>query len=195
MPVAIGRTDGGGGMQWLIGNWASLGAVAGKATLMYATALLGLRLGERRTLSQWTIVDFVAAVAVGAIIGRTAVASMQSFITGAVALVTFLVLHRLVSIARFNPVFGRLLDHRIRVLVAHGEVRAEQLRVCGLTMDDLFAQLRQRGVFELSGIRYVLYEAKGGLTVVPEGPVRGLVQAGLRESVDYPGRAAGDRES
>ncbi|MGE5292102.1 MAG: hypothetical protein ACM3ML_33945, partial [Micromonosporaceae bacterium] len=28
---------------------------------------------------------------------------------------------------------------------------------------DVFAQLRQRGVFELSGIRYVLYEAKGGL--------------------------------
>jgi hypothetical protein len=52
-------------------------------------------------------------------------------------------------------------------------------------------------VFELSGIRYVLYETKGGLTVVPEddlGPsAPELVRAGLREAVGYPGRAADDR--
>jgi uncharacterized membrane protein YcaP (DUF421 family) len=177
-------------MSWLAGDWASLGAVAGKAALIYVTALGMLRLGERRTLAQWTIIDTVAAVAVGAIVGRTAIASDQSFVTGAVAMITLVVMHRLVSGLRTRPRFRRLTDHRIRVLVAHGQVRRHQLMICGLTESDLLAQLRQRGVFGLSDVLFVLYEAKGGLTVVsgahPAGDLPELVQAGLREAVDVP---------
>ena len=47
------------------------GAVAAKAVLMYLAALVGLRLTYRRTLAQWTAIDFAAAVANGAIVGRT----------------------------------------------------------------------------------------------------------------------------
>lgn len=176
-------------MSWLIGNWSHLGADAGKVALMYVTALVGLRLGERRTLAQWTIIDFATAVAMGAIIGRTAVAGTQSYVTGAVALVSLVVIHRIVSILRFNPVLGKLSDHRVRLLVAHGEVRPRELRICGLTENDLFTQLRQRGIYSLDGLRYVLYEAKGSVTVVPEDapdPDPPLIRAGLERSVDYP---------
>lgn len=175
-------------MAWLTGDWEHLGAVAGKAALMYATALLALRLGERRTLSQWRLVDFVAAVAVGAIVGRTAIASSQSFATGAVALVVLVISHRIASLLRFSPVIGRLMDHRIRVLVIHGRIRKGQLRLCGLTEGDLFSHLRQQGVFDLSGVRLVLYEARGDLTVVPEDSrgrapaVPALIDAALREA-------------
>lgn len=174
-------------MQWLTGQWSQVGEVVAKAVLMYAVALAGLRLGERRTLAQWTIIDFITSVAVGAVVGRTAIVGTQSFTTGAAALLALIAVHRLASLLRFNRQLVRLFDHRVRVLVAHGEVRRHQLRICGLTEEDLYAQLRQRGVFELAGIGYVLYEAKGMLTVVPEsaGTVPGLVRAGLDASADY----------
>ncbi len=41
-------------MSWLTSSSAELGYTAGKATLMYATAVIGLRLSERRTLAQWS---------------------------------------------------------------------------------------------------------------------------------------------
>jgi hypothetical protein len=85
-------------MSWISGNRPELGIVTGKATLIYATALVGLRLGERRTLAQWTIIDFAIAVAIGAIIGRTAIVSTQSFITGAAALLTLIAVHRFASL-------------------------------------------------------------------------------------------------
>ena len=176
-------------MSWLTSSWSDLGITAGKAVLMYATALVGLRLGERRTLAQWTAIDFAAAVAIGAIIGRTAVASTQTYAIGAVAAVSLLLLHRLTSLARFQPLFGRLTDHRVRVLVADGHLRRDQLRRCGLTDDDLLAQLRQHGVFDLHTLKYVLYEAKGGLTIVPENDqhhASDLVDAGLRSSAGFP---------
>ena len=182
-------------MSWLIGNWAHLGAVAGKAALMYVTALVALRLGERRTLAQWTIIDFATAVAMGAIIGRTAIAGTQSYLTGAVALVTLVAVHRAASLLRFNSLLGKLADHRVRVLVADGQLRSRELRRCGLTDNDLYAQLRQRGIFSLDGVRYVLYEAKGSITVVPaedragrDGPGRNppLVEAGIEGAAGFP---------
>jgi uncharacterized membrane protein YcaP (DUF421 family) len=174
-------------LSWLFGQASQLGTVAGKAALMYVTALVGLRLGERRTLAQWTIIDFATAVAMGAIVGRTALAEGQSYLTGAVALFTLIVVHRLASLLRFRPLLGKLADHRVRVLVAHGRVRRDQLRLCGLTDNDLYAQLRQRGVFDLDHVRYVLYESKGDLTVVPEsaGPVPQLARIGLADAVGW----------
>ncbi len=154
-------------MSWLTSNSAELGYTAAKATLMYTTAIIGLRLSERRTLAQWSTIDFVAAVAVGAIVGRTAIASTQSFLTGAVALLVLLTLHRLISLARFNQRLAALVDHRVRLLVRDGKVLERELRRCGVTEDDLSAHLRQRGVLTLADVKFVLYEAKGGITVVP----------------------------
>jgi uncharacterized membrane protein YcaP (DUF421 family) len=176
-------------MSWLIGNHAALWQAAVKAALMYATALGALRLGERRTLAQWTIIDFATAVAMGAIIGRTAIAQ-QGYAPGAIALCTLVAVHRVVSVLRFRPWLGKVVDHRVRILVAHGRLRRDQMRKCGVTDNDLFTQLRQRGVFTLEGVRYVLYESKGSITVVPEDAPDDdhvpLVRAGIEDSVGYP---------
>lgn len=155
-------------MHWLTGDWSTLGTVAGKAALMYVLALAGLRVSPRRTLAQWTAIDFAAAIAIGAIIGRTAIANDQSFVIGAVALVTLLFTHWLVSLARFSPVLAKLVDHRVRVLVDHGRIHRDQLRRCGVTENDLLAKLREQGVASLDDLRYVLYENKGDLTIVTE---------------------------
>ena len=174
-------------MSWLTGQTAELWTVAAKAAAMYAVALLALRFGHRRTLSQWTTIDFAAAVAVGAIVGRTAVASGQSFAVGAVALVTILLAHTIVAVARFEPRLAKLVDHRVRVLVEHGHLRRDQLRICGLTDNDVISKLRQQGAHDLSELRLVFYETKGELTVVREAdpPDGGLVVAGLHDAAGF----------
>jgi uncharacterized membrane protein YcaP (DUF421 family) len=173
-------------MSWFSGQTGQLWEVAAKAALMYVVAVLALRAGQRRTLAQWTAIDFAAAVAVGAIVGRTALAHGQSFLIGAVALVTILAVHVVAMAGRFNPKFAKLVDHRIRVLVDHGELRRDQLRLCGLTDNDVIAQLRQLGVRRLEELRYVLYETKGELTVVREQDPEGeLVAIGLRDAAGF----------
>ena len=174
-------------MDWVVGNWQHLGTVAAKAVLMYAVAVLGLRLGERRTVAQWTIIDFVAGVAIGAIVGRTAIAGSQSFVTGAAALVTVIVMHRLASLLRLHPSSRKLFDHRVRVLVHNGKLRHSQLRRCGLTDTDVFAHLREHGVLDVAELKYLLYEAKGALTIVRSDANHRapLVQAALESSTGF----------
>lgn len=171
--------------KWLAGQGLDL--VAAKAGLMYVVAVLGLRVAQRRTLAQWTAIDFAASVAVGAIVGRTAVASQQGFLVGVVALATILGAHSLAMFGRFNRLIAKLVDHRVRVLVDHGTLRRDQLRLCGLTDNDLISKLRELGVHRLEDLRYVLYETKGELTVVREDAHEDtpLVAEGLRSAAGF----------
>lgn len=177
--------------MWIFDGWTALGVAAAKVFLMYGVALLGLRIANRRTLAQLTAIDFAAAVAIGAIVGRTAVAD-QSFAVGAVALVTILIAHWFATLGRFHPLFSRLVDHRVRVLVDHGRIRHDQLRLCGLTEMEVLARLRQSGVGSLDELRYVLYETKGEFTLVPERganePDPALVRAGLEDAAGHTSR-------
>ena len=170
----------------LVGGTGLLAWVAVKAVLMFAVAVIGLRLGERRTLAQLGAFDFAVAVAIGAIISRTVTAPSASFAAGAVALVTLLVVHRLVAFARRHSRIARLIDHPPKVLVARGEIQDRELARAGLTAADVYALLRQQGVDDLGQVGYLLYETRGATTLigaeVEPGPLMrdGLFAAGYR---------------
>jgi uncharacterized membrane protein YcaP (DUF421 family) len=167
----------------LIGDASGLGWVAVKAVLLFTVAVIGLRLGERRTIARLSAFDFAVAVAIGAIIGRGATASDTSFATSAVALVTFLVAHRVVAIGRRHSRVVRLIDHPPRVLVARGELQEQELARAGLTAADVYALLREHGVGDLGQVGYLLYETRGTVTVIGADREPGpLMQDGLNAS-------------
>jgi uncharacterized membrane protein YcaP (DUF421 family) len=176
----------------LVGGVAGLGWVVVKAVLMFAVAVIGLRLGERRTLAQLGAFDFAVAVAIGAIIGRTVTAPSVSFVTGAVAVVTLLAVHRLVAFARRHNRIVRLIDHPPRVLVASGTIQDRELARLGLTTADVYALLRQHDIDDLDQVGYLLYETRGVTTLIgadaePGDVMRdGLSAAGFRD-VTQPG--------
>jgi uncharacterized membrane protein YcaP (DUF421 family) len=174
-------------MSWLLGHWNSAWAVAAKAALLYGTALAGLRLTVRRTLAQVSLFDIITAVAIGAVIGRSATAGDTSYVEAAVALMVLIVLHRLVSLVRYHPLGARLTDHRVRVLVVRGRIRTRQLWIAGLTEQDLRAALRQHGIQDMAQVRYVLYERIGTFTVVrDEGTPGELVTTAVRAAAGAP---------
>ena len=170
-------------MHEILGDPGDVLAVAVKAVLLYGTAVLGFRLAARRTLAEMNAFDFVAAVAVGAIVGRVPNADGTGYLEGLATLVAVLGAHAAVTRLWFLPAVSALTDHTPRLLVVHGQVQEGQLRRSGLTRGDLEGLLRQRGVYELGRVRYVVFESRGQVSVVPEdsppdqrsGLLRGLV--------------------
>ncbi|MDP9472175.1 MAG: DUF421 domain-containing protein, partial [Chloroflexota bacterium] len=140
--------------------------VAVKALLLYLTAVIGFRLGERRTLAEMSPFDFVAAVAVGAIVGRVPNSNTTSYLAGAITLVTLLVAHRCIMRLRHFPSVAHLVEHSPRVLVANGELLDRELRRCGLTHGDLYGLLRQHGIGDLSEVQFVIFEQSGQISVI-----------------------------
>jgi uncharacterized membrane protein YcaP (DUF421 family) len=150
----------------LIGHWGQLGWVAFKALLLFVVAVIGLRASARRTFAELTLLDFVTAVAVGAVVGRVPNASATSFVAGAATLLVLLVMHRLLGRARMIDGLSRVLDHPPALLVRHGRVDRRTLRKAQLTSDDLASLLRARGVVDLSDVDYVIFEPGGNVSVI-----------------------------
>lgn len=177
-------------MEHLVGGSGEIGWVAVKALLLYLTAVIGFRFGERRTLAQMSPFDFVAAVAVGAIIGRVPNADGTSYLAGAATLVTILVAHRAITSLRAVPGIGRLMEHPPLVLVANGEVRDGELRQAGLTRGDLYGLLRQQGVGDVSEVGYAIFEQRGQLSVIRRSDANGAPPGLVRDAIDLATKGA-----
>jgi uncharacterized membrane protein YcaP (DUF421 family) len=175
-------------MEHLTAPTGELAWIALKAILLYLTAVLGFRLGERRTLAQLSPFDVVAAVAVGAIVGRVPNAHDASYLSGAATLVAILVAHAALTRLRLLPGVAKVLEHPPRLLVADGRVLDDELRRCGLTRSDLEGVLRQHGIEDAAGVRFVVFEQRGQISVVHHAPSALLVPELPRASA--PGGAA-----
>jgi uncharacterized membrane protein YcaP (DUF421 family) len=153
-------------MSHLVGGASELGWIALKAALLYVTVVFCFRVTERRTLAEMSPFDFVAAIAVGAIVGRIPSASDTSYIAGAITLVTVLTVHRVVSVLRQSERFARVVDPPPRVLVADGHVVQRELVRTGLTKRDLFGLLRQHGLASIEDVQLAVFEQRGQLSIV-----------------------------
>ncbi len=171
-------------MGQIIGGAASLGWVALKAFLLFLTAVIGFRIGERRTLAEMSAFDFVAAVATGAVVGRVPNSNGTSYLQGAVTLITILVAHNLISRMRYRPWLARIFDHPPRVLVAEGRLFQSELRKSGLTESDLYGLLRQKGVADLREVRLVVFEQRGRISVIRRGTAPDSELALVRDIVE-----------
>jgi len=160
MPAAMSLSD------VLFGDLSSAGYAALKAVLMFLTALAILRFSERRTVGQMTPYDFIVAVAVGAVVGRTATSSTTPWLTGALALLALAVVHTVVSRLRFLPWVHAAIDPQVHVLIRDGEVDQRKLRRAGLLDTDLAAVLRQQGISDVGEVHLAVFESKGGVSVL-----------------------------
>jgi uncharacterized membrane protein YcaP (DUF421 family) len=150
----------------MFSGWYPAAYAALKAVALFATAAVAFRFTQRRALGEFTPFDWVTAVAVGAVIGRTATASETSFVTGAAALLALIATHALVTGIRFVPPLRRLVDPPVRVLIRDGHVDERNLRRCGLTLSDLDAILRRHGHVGADDVGLALFEEKGSVSVL-----------------------------
>jgi uncharacterized membrane protein YcaP (DUF421 family) len=149
-------------------GWEPAAYAALKALALFATAAATFRVMLRRTIAEFTPFDWITAVAVGAVVGRTATAADTSWATGTAALLTLIAAHDLVARLRFMPWMRRLVDPPVRVLISEGEVNDANLKRCRLTRGDLDAILRQHGHQTSADVRLALFETKGVVSVISD---------------------------
>lgn len=157
-------------MRQLVGGGVELAWVVLKAMLLYVTAVFCFRVGRRRTIAEMSPYDFVAAVAVGAIVGWVPNSSDTSYLAGTFTLVSILSLHALLTRLRYSKMMAPAIDHRPRLLLVDGRLQKGELRRCGLTDGDLFSLLRQHGITDTDQVAYVIFEQRGEVSVIRSDP-------------------------
>lgn len=145
----------------LIGDWHTAIHAAVKAAALFLTAAIAFRLSTRRAMAQFAPFDWVVAVAVGAVVGRTATASDASWLTGTAALLSLIGVHQLVTRLRLLPGMHRFIDPPLIVLIYRGRVEEANLRRSGLSPFDLEAVLRQHGYHSPADVHLAILESRG----------------------------------
>lgn len=161
----------------LVDGWHPAAYAALKALALFVAATIAFRLTERRTIAEFSPFDWITAVAVGAIVGRTATAADTSWLTGTAALLAVIAAHAVVARLRFIPWMRRLVDPPVRVLIRDGEVHQPNLRRSRITRADLDAVLREHGYVDPADVHLALYESKGAVSIFAKTPSCGTVPA------------------
>ena len=168
--------------EWVLGSWRTVAYVAVSSLLIYLSVLVGIRLGERRTLAQMSTFDLIVAVSLGAIIGRTATAASPSYVQGLAAVVALLAAHAALSWGRMHlPRMLRATEHRALLIVTDGVILPGALRRAHLTPEDLYCVLREHGVGAIEDAAAVVLEARGAFSVIraDAGPLGADILTGV----------------
>lgn len=144
------------------------------ATIVMYLVFLGLvRLLGPRSLATTSLSDLACVLALGAVIGRTALLSVPTLGSGVVALVTLFALQHAARKARRSRWIGALLDRPPVLLVADGRCDVDAMRRAGVTEGDLRQRLRLAGIGSWEQAGRVVLERTGEISVVRRDPALG----------------------
>ncbi|HEX4251670.1 MAG TPA: YetF domain-containing protein [Pseudonocardia sp.] len=157
--------------------WAELGITPLRAldvvistVVIYLVFIVLVRLAGQRTLAAMSNYDIVCAIAVGAVLGRTALLATPTLGTGVVGLVTLFVMQRLLGVAHRYPLYRALFDRTPVLLMVGGELRVAEMRRARVTEDELNQRLRLAGITRLEQVGCVVFERNGQISVLRRDP-------------------------
>ncbi|MEW5763127.1 MAG: DUF421 domain-containing protein [Bacillota bacterium] len=148
-----------------------------RTVLVYFFVLAILRLMGKREIGQLSPFDFVVAI----IIAELATIPIESpelpLWLGLAPLTVLAVLEIGFSyLALHSRRLRRLIYGVPQVVVAHGRLVREEMRRARYNLDDILAQLRQKGYPDLNQVEFAILETSGELSVIPREsppPARG----------------------
>lgn len=149
---------------------AEAGAVVVAAIGMYLGLLVMLRVVGRRLVSGLTTYDLVAALGLGALMGRTILGYTPTLTAGLLGLATLILLHGGSRSLATGPLGRYLLGPGPVLLVRDGALVPGALQQARLVESDLHVALRRAGVGGYADVAAAVLERSGEISVVRRNP-------------------------
>jgi uncharacterized membrane protein YcaP (DUF421 family) len=133
---------------------------------IYLVLTVVIRLAGQRSLSALSATDVACVIALGAVVGRTALLAVPSLATGAVALVVLVGLQRLLAGIGRNPRLARLVTRSPILLMSDGRHHVGAMQRARVSEDELRQCLRLAGVTHRRQVRLAVLERTGEISVL-----------------------------
>lgn len=137
-----------------------------RTVVLYAFALLMVRLMGKRGMAQLTPFEFVIIVALGSAVGDPMFYPDVPLIHGFVVIVTVVVAQRIIARLSRNEAVERFLEGQPFVVVDDGKIQHDVLKREDFTKEELYELLRLNGVARLSDVERAVIEDVGRLSVL-----------------------------
>lgn len=138
-----------------------------RSILVYALALILVRMGSRRFLAQASAFDIIVAIMLGSIMSR-AINGSAPFLPTLIASGALVGAHWVLAALAYNTSFlGPLVKGEPRLLIKDGEVQEDQMRAAKLSEHDLEQALHAQSLRDPSKVKRAYLERDGSISVVP----------------------------
>jgi uncharacterized membrane protein YcaP (DUF421 family) len=138
-----------------------------RSVIVYVFLLAAFRLVGKRQVGQMTPFDLVVLLIISNIVQNALIGDDNSLGGGLLGATTILVVNALVAWMTFRSKrLRRVVEHTPTILVRHGQILWENLARERLSLSEFHAALRREGVVTVRGLRYVLLEQDGHLSVL-----------------------------
>lgn len=155
---------------------ADLGRVVAVGTLAYAVLIVFLRLSGKRTLTKLNAFDLVVTVALGSTLSSVLLDKSITLAEGAMAFGLLILLQYILtwSSVRWRP-FEKAVKSEPTLVFHRGEFLFGAMRRQRITQSEVLSAVRSSGRDNVRGIRAVVLENDGSLSVIAESSSEGGV--------------------
>lgn len=152
-------------------------------------ALLALvRLMGKQQMAEMTFFDYVVGITIGSIASTISVEVNQNLFSTTVGMAVWALLAILLALLSLHNVWIRkVVEGEAIIVIKNGKIQEDQLKKARISLDDLIAQLRMQGVFDLSDVEFALFEANGKLSIQKKSQKQPLTPADLNLPTQYKG--------
>jgi uncharacterized membrane protein YcaP (DUF421 family) len=138
-----------------------------RSVVVYGFLLASFRLSGKRQLGQMTPFDLVVLLIISNVVQNALIGNDNSLGGGLVGAATILVLNALLAWVTYRSKrVQRIVEHAPTILVRHGQILWANLERERLSLSEFHAALRREGIVTVDGLRYVLLEHDGHLSVI-----------------------------
>ena len=135
--------------------------------IIYIVLVTGLRLLGKRQVGEVSLSELAATI----LVSELAAIPMQDFgaplIGGIVPIIVLLSMEVIMSVLsqKFTG-FRTLLSGKPSIVISNGVLNQREIRRTRLSLDELLEELRLKGVFDISTVRYAIIETNGQLSII-----------------------------
>ncbi|NLX90675.1 MAG: DUF421 domain-containing protein [Firmicutes bacterium] len=155
-----------------------------RTIIIYLTVLIVMRLMGKREVGQLSTFDLVVAI----MIAEIAVFPMEELdIPIYIGLIPMFILvggEILISYLCLKSRFLRkIIDGGPSIIISNGIILENEMRRQRYNLNDLLAQLREKGIFDISEVKYAILETSGKISVMPKTSKRPLTPEDMNLSL------------
>lgn len=168
----------------LQGREPELPQMALRVVVVYVTAIVLVRLGEKRFIGKSTPFDMLMAVIMGSLLGR-AITSSTDFIPIIVAAAILVALHWLFAVASYySDRFASLVKGSERKLVEDGKIIWDNMRKSHISRKDLESAIHRTAHLQnIEDVAIARLERNGEISVTKRSNEPKVVEVAVRNGV------------
>jgi len=138
-----------------------------RGTIMYLVILVLLRLVVRRQVGGIGMTDILVIVLIAEVIGNGISDNFQSIVESTVLILTILFWSALIEWLQSRyPAFERMVRDPKLKLIENGRMLHKNMREEFVSVEELMAQLREKGLEDCSEVKAAYMEADGRISVI-----------------------------